>query len=646
MKKLLRLFVTLVILAALAGGGYWGYKRWFGQKTRTVFKTETAERADLASTISATGTVEPEELVNVGAQVSGKIAVFGEDANGKSVDYGSQVRQGMVLARIDDAVYGAEMRAAEASKLQAEANIKQAKANIDLAEAQLLLAKSNWERAQTLQTKDAMSKSDYDSYKAEYDSAVATISVRRANLAQAEAELASAQASYDKAKQNYDYCIISSPVDGVIIDRRVSVGQTVVSSMSASSIFLIAKDLTRMQVWVSVNEADIGQIKPGMPVVFTVDAFPNESFTGQVHRVRLNATMSQNVVTYVVEVSTDNSSGRLLPYLTANVKFILAERKNALAVSNAALRYLPADSLVAPEYREMAAEAASVKRSSKERFLWVLEDGRIRPLKVTVGLNDGVSTEIVSGDLREGMEVVTGATQVAVAEAADAPVVIVHLTNREALDEVAFARARGQRVYVETCPQYLALDDGVYYDANWSMAARYVCAPPIRAEENQRALWRGLRRGEIQTISTDHCSFTLAQKDMGREDFTKIPGGLPGVETRGEVVYTRGVAAGRMTVAGMCRALCENPAKLYGLYPRKGVIAAGSDADIVVYDPKASHILSARDMVTKAGYTPFEGLRTEGGIAKVYLRGSLMVEDGRIVGGPEGQYLRRGLCTL
>ena len=218
--------------------------------------------------------------------------------------------------------------------------------------------------------------------------------------------------------------------------------------------------------------------------------------------------------------------------------------------------------------------------------------------------------------------------------------------RREALDEVAFARARGQRVYVETCPQYLALDDGVYYDANWSMAARYVCAPPTRAEENQRALWRGLRRGEIQTISTDHCSFTLAQKDMGREDFTKIPGGLPGVETRGEVVYTRGVAAGRMTVAGMCRALCENPAKLYGLYPRKGVIAAGSDADIVVYDPKASHILTARDMVTKAGYTPFEGLRTEGGIAKVYLRGSLMVEDGRIVGGPEGQYLRRGLCTL
>ena len=147
MKKLLRYCLTVVILAALIWGGIWGYRRWFGQKTKTVFKTEAVEKSDLASTISATGTVEPEELVNVGAQVSGKIAVFGTDANGKSVDYGSQVKQGMILARIDDAVYAAEMRAAEASKLQAEANIKEASANIDLAEAQLLLAQSNWEQA-------------------------------------------------------------------------------------------------------------------------------------------------------------------------------------------------------------------------------------------------------------------------------------------------------------------------------------------------------------------------------------------------------------------------------------------------------------------------------------------------------------------
>ena len=186
----------------------------------------------------------------------------------------------------------------------------------------------------------------------------------------------------------------------------------------------------------------------------------------------------------------------------------------------------------------------------------------------------------------------------------------------------------------------------MYFNEDYSAAARYVCAPPLRDKAEQEHLWKGLRRGAIQTVSTDHCSFTLAQKDMGREDFTKIPGGLPGVETRGELIYSFGVAQKRMRLAGMCRALSENPAKLYGLFPRKGVLRPGSDADIAVYDPRASHILSARDMVTKAGYTPFEGLRTEGGIAKVYLRGSLMVEDGKIVGGPEGQYLRRGLCTL
>ena len=218
--------------------------------------------------------------------------------------------------------------------------------------------------------------------------------------------------------------------------------------------------------------------------------------------------------------------------------------------------------------------------------------------------------------------------------------------RREALDEVAFARARGQRVYVETCPQYLALDDGVYYDPDFSSAARYVCAPPIRSQEDSEALWKALRRGEVQTISTDHCSFTLEQKGMGRDDFTKIPGGLPGVETRGEVVYTVAINENKLSLGGVCRALSENPAKLYGLYPRKGVIAAGSDADIVVYDPGASHVLHGADMLSKAGYTPFEGFRTNGGVSKVYLRGQLQVDGGKVVGGKMGEYLKRGKCAL
>jgi len=226
-------------------------------------------------------------------------------------------------------------------------------------------------------------------------------------------------------------------------------------------------------------------------------------------------------------------------------------------------------------------------------------------------------------------------------------VVIVHLTNEEALKEVEHARKRGQKVYVETCPQYLLLDESVYYAPDYSQAARYICAPPIREKANQEVLWRGLRRGEIQTISTDHCSFTLAQKDAGREDFTKIPGGLPGVETRGELIYSYGVAAKKLSLAQMCRVLSENPAKLYGLYPRKGVLAPGSDADIVIYDPGDSHVIRAEDCVANVDYNPYEGFVTAGGIREVWLRGRKTMENGKVLDTvPAGMYLARGKCDL
>lgn len=234
-----------------------------------------------------------------------------------------------------------------------------------------------------------------------------------------------------------------------------------------------------------------------------------------------------------------------------------------------------------------------------------------------------------------------------IAQAAEAPVVIVHLTNQEALNEVRHARDRGQKVFVETCPQYLLLDDSVYFNEDYSQAARYVCAPPIREKGQQEALWRALRRGDIQTISTDHCSFTLAQKDMGQEDFTKIPGGLPGVETRGELIYSYGVAKKRVSLGRMVRALSENPAKLYGLFPRKGQLRPGSDADIVVYDPGASHVIRADDCVANVDYNPYEGFVTVGGIRQVWLRGSLAVEDGRVLDEtPQGRYMARGKCSL
>lgn len=233
-----------------------------------------------------------------------------------------------------------------------------------------------------------------------------------------------------------------------------------------------------------------------------------------------------------------------------------------------------------------------------------------------------------------------------IAQAVDIPVVIVHLTNAATLAEVTAARRRGQKVYVETCPQYLVLDDSVYYNEDFSRAARYVCAPPLRKPEDCRALWAGLRKGDIQTISTDHCAFTLAQKDAGRGDFTNIPGGLPGVEARGELVYSFGVTTRKISLATMCKVLSENPAKLYGMFPRKGIIAPGADADIVVYDPQADHILRAEDMVSRAGYTPYEGFVTHGSVSQVWLRGKLMVENGHVIGEQEGQYIVRGKSAL
>ncbi|MBE7004020.1 MAG: dihydropyrimidinase [Ruminococcaceae bacterium] len=270
-------------------------------------------------------------------------------------------------------------------------------------------------------------------------------------------------------------------------------------------------------------------------------------------------------------------------------------------------------------------------------------DARIAMLKA-----EGHGAEVSSHPLArpDSLEAEAVNRVLRIAQMVDTPVIIVHTTSYEALFEIEAARTRGQTVYAETCPQYLLLNDSVYYDPDYSRAARYVCAPPIRTQEDADALWLGLRRGSLQTISTDHCSFTLAQKEMGRGDFTKIPGGLPGVETRGELIYTAGVAGHRLSLAAMCRVLSENPAKLYGLYPRKGVLAPGSDADIVVYDPNVGHVLHGAELVSKAGYTPFEGFETSGSIRSVYLRGALAVDRGEFIGARNGLYLQRGKCTL
>ena len=231
------------------------------------------------------------------------------------------------------------------------------------------------------------------------------------------------------------------------------------------------------------------------------------------------------------------------------------------------------------------------------------------------------------------------------AQLADVPVIIVHLSARESLEEVRAARRRGQRVYVETCPHYLLLEDSVYDNPDYLEAARFVCAPPLRKRADQEALWEALRGGEIDTVATDHCSFTLAQKRAGQYDFTRIPGGLPGVEHRGVLLYTYGVAAGRVTAADMCRVLSENPARLYGCWPRKGLIAPGSDGDIVVLDPASEGTISVDNHVQNVDYTPYEGWRTKCSIVQVYLRGNLAADRGQVLN-PRGRFIPRGRCSL
>lgn len=227
------------------------------------------------------------------------------------------------------------------------------------------------------------------------------------------------------------------------------------------------------------------------------------------------------------------------------------------------------------------------------------------------------------------------------AKAADAPVIVVHLSSGAGYQEIKNAREAGQEIYVETCPQYLLMDDSRYSLPEFE-GAKYVCSPPLRKGGDQTRLWNALHKNHIQTVSTDHCSFTLAQKAAGKDDFSKIPNGMPGVENRPVLMYTYGVRAERITLEQMCRLLSENPAKLYGVYPEKGCIAPGSDADIVVWNPDVNWTISVQNQQSAADYSPYEGTPVTGMAEKVYLRGRLASENGKPVEDTLGTYVKRG----
>ena len=398
-----------------------GVLGWFSahRGRAEVFRTAAVKRGDICATISATGTVEPEQVVDVGAQVTGIIKAFGQDVNNHFVDYGSVVKAGGVVALIDDTLYLAAVDIDKAQLEQAAAALANAKANVPQMKAKLADAEADWRRAQTVGPGKSLAATTYDQYRANYETAKSNMAIALAAVDMAAAGVALAKATLRKDEENLAYCTVKSPVDGVVIDRRVNIGQTIVSSTAASSLFLIAKDLRRIQVWASVNEADIGKIHQGQRVNFTIDAFGDELFQGVVNKIRLNATMSQNVVTYTVEVNHDNSDGKLLPYLTTNLQFEIARRQNVLLVPNAALRWSPRPS-------QIARASASTSHSPAERpavkhevvpesgapqtsgALWVAEGESVRPVHVHVGLSDGTLTEVGGEEISESLQVVTG----------------------------------------------------------------------------------------------------------------------------------------------------------------------------------------------------------------------------------------------
>jgi HlyD family secretion protein len=407
--------IATVAIVLTGGAGAWW---WHARSDPLVsFRTAVVKRGDLVATINATGTIEPEEVVDVGAQVAGLVSSFGKDKDGKTIDYGSLVEEGTVLAQIDESVYAADLAVANAQVAQDKAGESSAAATLEQTKAKLIQAEADWKRAQELLNSKLEPLSLFDSDKASYQVAKANVDLAEAALAQARAATLQAEASLSKAQRNLDFCTIKSPVKGVIIDRRVNIGQTVVSSLNAPSLFLIAKDLTKMQIWVAVNEADVGRITAGAPVTYTCDAFPGKEFNGMVGKVRLNATMTQNVVMYTVEVNTDNPDKLLLPYLTANVHFVVRKEPHVLLVPNAALRWSPSSqSEVLPEARTAeradSGSGAKQKQESKERngAVWLKEGGYVRPVEVKLGASDGANTAIVSDGLQEGQEIVTGET--------------------------------------------------------------------------------------------------------------------------------------------------------------------------------------------------------------------------------------------
>jgi HlyD family secretion protein len=438
------------------------------QKASTMeYFTTPAQTGPLRNVVNATGVVQTVVTVQVGSQVSGQLDEL-------YADYNSVVKHGQLLARLDPRNYQAQLENSEAAVASAQAHVQSAEADVKNQAANLASAKANLEAARVTKENNAVvfkrnadltkegvvSKNDYDTAKANADSSAAKYDQADAAVAQAEAQnrsaaaglqqakaqLQQAEADLNRAKLNLEYCNIYSPVDGVVISRNIDVGQTIAASLQAPTLFTIANDLTQMQVNANVDEADIGNISDQADVKFTVDAYPNDSFTGRISEIRLNPQTIQNVVTYSVIISIGNPDLKLKPGMTANIAITVDQREKVLKVSNAALRYTPPQmqreepagqrgnagkeespkrALKVQEGPEPAAAplapgqkwnpSQKIKMVPRKRItqrpglVYVLNaQHKPEPRQVMLGITDGSATEIVSGQLSDGDQIIIG----------------------------------------------------------------------------------------------------------------------------------------------------------------------------------------------------------------------------------------------
>ena len=367
---LVAIVVVLAVVAFLLSGNK--------KKEQVQFNTAEVAPANIVNTVSATGTIEPVTSVTVGTQVSGIVSKL-------YVDYNSVVKKGQVIAELDKSNLTSELNSAKAS-------LEQSKASLASAESSLSYQTANFRRNKALYQKGLISGNDYESARLSYQTALA-------NVSSARDQVASAQEQVKKAQTNLSYATITSPIDGIVLSKSVEEGQTVAASFSTPTLFTIAKDLTNMQVVADVDEADIGNVKVGERVTFTVDAYPDNTFSGTVKQVRQEATTTNNVVTYSVVITAPNADLKLKPGLTAAVTIYTQENKGVLSVPSKALRFTPEKETVGGMKIKDIANA--------KNKVWTIEGNTVVAHRVNIGMTDGSHTQILSG-IRRGAKVITG----------------------------------------------------------------------------------------------------------------------------------------------------------------------------------------------------------------------------------------------